>query len=77
MTNKKLNLSEVKIQSFVTSLKSSKSLTIQGAGTQFYFDCTLEGCGGTTGGGCGGGTQAQSCLCPPYTHENFTCLFPC
>ena len=71
----KLNLSDLKVQSFVTSMKNRKQRALKGGATVQILDCTVGvGCE-CPSDGCGGGSaQCGSHNC---TFQIFTCLYPC
>ena len=73
MSKKKLNLEELKVQSFITSLEGKKAHTIRGG--EGDLDPTNEGegsdcCGPGTGLGCTNGCPPppNSDGCPPQTN---------
>ena len=81
MSKKKLNLEELKVQSFITSLEDKMAHTIRGGEGEGDLDPTNEGegseCCGGGGTGTGTGHQTNACNtieCPSAGETHCTCL---
>ena len=71
---KRLNLSDLKVKSFVTSMEENLADTVKGgreSGLQFICDSTPENCAEPTAAGCGSngcGTYPASCRPSGYQY---------